>query len=223
MFQVKICGITSLADAQAAADAGADAIGLNFYAKSPRFVQQETAQEICQQLPQLTKVGLFVNESVTTIRQLADQVGFDAIQLHGDEPPETIAELSEFRIIRVLRCQQPSPQMVQQYWLQCQQLNALPETILLDAHAPGQYGGTGQSLDWNQLQSLGPSKEGFRWVLAGGLTPANVAEAISIAHPDGVDTASGVEIQPGQKDPQQVAQFVQAARTALAEVADKTC
>ena len=223
MFQVKICGITSLADAQAAADAGADAIGLNFYPKSPRFVQQETAQEICQQLPQLTKVGLFVNESVTTIRQAANEVGFDAIQLHGDEPPETIAELSEFRIIRALRCQQPSLQMVQQYWLQCQQLNALPETILLDAHAPGQYGGTGQSLDWNQLQSLNPSKEGFQWVLAGGLTPANVAEAISIAHPDGVDTASGVEIQPGQKDPQQVAQFVQAARTALAKVADKTC
>ena len=223
MFQVKICGITSLADAQAAADAGADAIGLNFYPKSPRFVQQETAQEICQQLPQLTKVGLFVNESVTTIRQAANEVGFDAIQLHGDEPPETIAELSEFRIIRALRCQQPSLQMVQQYWLQCQQLNALPETILLDAHAPGQYGGTGQSLDWNQLQSLNPSKEGFQWILAGGLTPANVAEAISIAHPDGVDTASGVEIQPGQKDPQQVAQFVQAARTALAEVADKTC
>ena len=216
MFQVKICGITSLADAQAAADAGADAIGLNFYADSPRFVQQETAREICQRLPQLIKVAVFVNETVTTIGQLAQQIGFDAIQLHGDEPPQTIAELSDFKVIRAFRCQQPTLQTVQQYWQQCQQLAALPEAILLDAYAPGQYGGTGNSLDWHQLHPLPPSLEGVPWLLAGGLTAANVAEAIGAAQPHGVDTAGGVEIQPGQKDPLQVAQFVQAARAAFA-------
>lgn len=222
MFQVKICGITSLTDAQAAADAGADAIGLNFYAESSRFVQQETAQEICQQLPQLTKVAVFVNESVTTMAQLAQQIGFDTIQLHGDEPPETIAELSNFNVIRAFRCQEPDLQMVQQYWHQCEQLAALPKAILLDAYAPGQYGGTGQSLDWHQLQPLPTSLEGVPWLLAGGLTPTNVAEAIQLAQPHGVDTAGGVEIQPGQKDPLQIAQFVQAARAALVQGDDKS-
>ena len=221
MFQVKICGITSLADAQAAADAGADAIGLNFYAESSRFVQQETAQEICQHLPQLTKVALFVNESVATIDQLAQQVGFDTIQLHGDEPAEIIPELSNFNIIRAFRCQDPGLQKVQQYWQQCQQLDALPEAILLDAYAPGQYGGTGQSLDWHQLHPLPTSLEGVPWLLAGGLTATNVAQAIEVAQPHGVDTASGVEIQPGQKDPLQITRFVQAARTALARSDDK--
>lgn len=222
MFQVKICGITSLTDAQSVANAGADAIGLNFYAPSPRFVPWETAQEICQELPHLTKIALFVNESVPTIRRLADQVGFDAIQLHGDEPPETIAELSEFRIIRALRCRRANLQTVRDYLQQCQKLESLPEAILLDAYTPDQYGGTGQALDWNQLNLTTPSVEGVPWVLAGGLTAANVAEAIGMTRPAGVDTASGVEIQPGQKDPQQVAQFVQAARAALAKSADTT-
>ena len=216
MFQIKICGITSPEDAQVAADAGADAIGLNFYAKSPRFVQQETAREICQQFPELIKVALFVNESVPVIRQLAQQIGFDTLQLHGDEPAEMISELTEFRIIRAFRCAEPSWQPTLDYWHQCQQQGAVPEAILLDAYDPHQYGGTGQRLDWPKLNPIPPSLEGVSWILAGGLQAANVAEAIQVAKPTAVDTAGGVEIQPGQKDPQQVIQFVQAARTAFA-------
>ena len=215
MLKVKICGITSLADAQSAADAGADAIGLNFYAKSTRFVQRETAREICQQFPQLTKVAVFVNESVQTIRQLAEQVGFDALQLHGDEPARVLTDLAEFDVIRAFRLQKPSWDSVLHYWQQCQQQATLPKAILLDAYKLHQYGGTGQPLDWEQLDPPPPPLEGVSWLLAGGLNPSNVEEAIRAAKPSGVDTAGGVETQPGQKDRGQVEQFVQAARGAL--------
>ena len=200
MFQVKICGITSVIDAQAAADAGADAIGLNFYPGSPRHVEPETAFEICQQLPQLVKVAVF----------------FDAVQLHGDETPEQVAELTDLRLIRAFRCRDSSLQTVENYWRACRQQASLPEALLLDAYHPEQYGGTGQCLAWNQLHPLPPPVRGSSWVLAGGLTPTNVGEAIRSARPHGVDTAGGVESEPGQKDHALIQQFVAAARTAFA-------
>jgi len=216
MFQVKICGITSVIDAQAAADAGADAIGLNFYPGSPRHVEPETAFEICQQLPQLFKVAVFVNETSTTIREQAQQIGFDAVQLHGDETPEQVAELTDLRLIRAFRCRDSSLQTVENYWRACRQQASLPEALLLDAYHPEQYGGTGQCLAWNQLHPLPPPVRGSSWVLAGGLTPTNVGEAIRSARPHGVDTAGGVESEPGQKDHALIQQFVAAARTAFA-------
>ena len=219
MFQVKICGITSVNDAQAAADAGADAIGLNFYSGSPRHVELETALEICQQLPQLLKVAVFVNESSVTIRQLAQQIGFNAVQLHGDETPAQVAELSDLKLIRALRCRDSSLETVEDYWRACQQQRSLPQALLLDAYHPEQYGGTGQCLTWNQLHPRPPLLGDSPWILAGGLTPDNVAEAIRSARPHGVDTAGGVESEPGQKDHARVHQFVAAARTAFASLA----
>ena len=218
MFQVKICGITSVNDAQAAADAGADAIGLNFYPDSPRYVKPETAFEICQQLPQLLKVAVFVNEPSATIRQQAQQIGFDAVQLHGDETPEQVAELADLRLIRAFRCRDSSLETVEDYWHVCQQQESLPQALLLDAYHPEQYGGTGQCLAWNQLHPPPPLLRGSSWILAGGLTPTNVAEAIRSARPDGVDTAGGVESEPGQKDHALIQQFVTAARTAFASL-----
>ncbi len=218
MFQVKICGITSVNDAQAAADAGADAIGLNFYPDSPRYVEPETAFEICQQLPQLLKVAVFVNEPSATIRQHAQQIGFDAVQLHGDETPGQVADLADLRLIRAFRCRDSSLETVEDYWHVCQQQESLPQALLLDAYHPEQYGGTGQCLAWNQLHPHPPLLRGSSWILAGGLTPTNVAEAIRSARPDGVDTAGGVESQPGQKDHALIQQFVTAARTAFASL-----
>jgi len=218
MFQVKICGITSVIDAQAAADAGADAIGLNFYPGSPRHVEPKTALEICQQLPQLLKVAVFVNEPTAAIRQQAQQIGFDAVQLHGDETPEQIAELADLRLIRAFRCRDSSLETVEDYWHICQQQACLPQSLLLDAYHPQHYGGTGQCLAWNQLQPLPPLMRGSPWILAGGLTPTNVAEAIRSARPDGVDTAGGVESEPGQKDHALIEQFVAAARMAFASL-----
>jgi len=215
MFQVKICGITSLNDAQAAADAGADAIGLNFYPGSRRYVEPGTAFEICQQLPQLLKVGVFVNEPSATIRQQAQQIGFDAVQLHGDETPGQVADLADLRLIRAFRCRDSSLETVEDYWHVCQQQESLPQALLLDAYHPEQYGGTGQCLAWNQLHPLPPLMRGSPWILAGGLTPTNVAEAIHSARPGGVDTAGGVESEPGQKDHALIQQFVTAARTAF--------
>ncbi|MCP4814471.1 MAG: phosphoribosylanthranilate isomerase [Planctomycetaceae bacterium] len=218
MFQVKICGITSVNDAQAAADAGADAIGLNFYPDSPRYVEPETAFEICQQLPQLLKVAVFVNEPSATIQQHAQQIGFDAVQLHGDETPGQVAELADLRLIRAFRCRDSSLETVEDYWHVCQQQESLPQALLLDAYHPEQYGGTGKCLAWNQLHPRPPLMRGSSWILAGGLTPTNVAEAIRSARPDGVDTAGGVESEPGQKDHALIQQFVTAARTAFASL-----
>ena len=218
MFQVKICGITSVNDAQAAADAGADAIGLNFYPDSPRHVKPETAREICQQLPQLTTVAVFVNETSDAIRQLAQQIGFDAVQLHGDETPDLLTELADLQLIRAFRCRDSGLETVQDYWQTCHEQNALPQALLLDAYHPEQYGGTGQCLGWNQLHPLPPPLGDTPWILAGGLTPANVSEAIRSARPDGVDTAGGVESEPGQKDPDKIRQFVEAAQTTFASL-----
>jgi phosphoribosylanthranilate isomerase len=215
VFRVKICGIMTVEDALAAAEAGADAIGLNFFDKSPRYVTAERAKEICQALPaKVAKVGVFVNSLAKGIVATASRVGLTAAQLHGDEGPEFLVSLGNLPVIKAFRCKESTLDCVRAFLDQIPEASH-PAAILLDAHAPGTYGGTGQVLDWKALANERNKLLGIPLILAGGLTPHNVAEAIQIARPDAVDTASGVESAPGKKDPDQVRAFVAAATSAF--------
>jgi len=222
MFRVKICGITRVEDALAAAESGADAVGLNFYPKSRRAIDLARAAEIVAALPEgITKVGLFVNAEPKTICGTFDRLGLDLVQLHGDEPPEFIADLGGRPVLRAFRLGPEGLKPVADYLTACRQQGTPLAGVLFDALVEGSYGGTGKVADWSvvatyqrQIGSAPPC------VLAGGLTPTNVADAIRTAHPCGVDTSSGVEVSPGLKDPALVAAFVQAARSAFAVPGD---
>ena len=244
MFQVKICGITRVEDALLAADAGADAIGLNFYPQSSRFVSIEGARAITDALRKLPAagrpevVGVFVNSDPDWINQACESIPLNAIQCHGDETALDVARLScksrlrqsaglpAPQVLRAFRCQGSDCNVVQKFLCECQGASAelratvsvLPHAILLDAYAPGVYGGTGQVVDWSAVHRDRPMMMGLPVILAGGLTAENVAEAIETARPDGVDTASGVEDAPGRKSAVKVRCFVAAARAALDRV-----
>jgi phosphoribosylanthranilate isomerase len=214
VFRIKICGITSVEDALLAAEAGADAIGLNFYERSPRYVTTERAKEICLALPAgVAKVGVFVNSLPKGIAAMAERVGLDVIQLHGDEGPDFLGSLGKLPVIKAFRCRESTLNSVRAFLTLCPE-PSFPIAVLLDAHAPGSYGGTGQVLDWRRLQAERHQLLGLPLILAGGLTPQNVAEAIRVARPDAVDTASGVEVSPGKKDPAKVRAFISAAKGA---------
>ena len=216
MFKIKICGITNVEDGCATAESGADAIGLNFYRASSRYVSPAVATEISQALPSAVKrVGVFVNSSLTEIRQIAEQVGLDYIQLHGDEPVEFIKELSKHQVVRAIRCQNQDDNSVLQALSSLDTVASGVAGVLLDAFTPGQFGGTGNQLDWRRVSELIQAWQGQKLILAGGLTAENVTEAIELARPFGVDTASGVEVTPGRKDPQRVSAFVTAAKNAF--------
>jgi phosphoribosylanthranilate isomerase len=216
VFRIKICGITTAANALLAAEAGADAIGLNFYDKSPRCVTAERAKEICDALPAgVAKVGVFVNSLPKGIIATVNRVGLTAVQLHGDEGPDFLAALGKLPVIKAFRCKESTLDGVKAFLDLCGE-SSQPIAVLLDAHAPGTYGGTGQVLDWAALGKERNKLLGLPLILAGGLTPQNVAQAISLARPDAVDTASGVESAPGIKDPGRVSAFLKAANAALA-------
>jgi phosphoribosylanthranilate isomerase len=219
MFQIKICGITNVEDAQMAAEAGADAIGLNFYAGSRRFVAIEQAAKIALSLPlHVQKVGVFVNASAAEVLRICDAVGLDAIQLHGDEPPQFLGELNGKPIIKAFRLQGPSLKVVADYIKESAVIGDSVRMVLVDAFRPGVFGGTGERLDWQALDQWKESI-GVPLVLAGGLTAQNVDAAISTARPAAVDTASGVETMPGIKDGTKVREFVDRARTAFTKLA----
>ena len=212
MFRVKICGITSVEDGLAAAAAGADAIGLNFYEQSPRFVEREVARQTAEAVgDSLAKVGVFVDASARDVAETFDRVGLDWIQLHGDEPPELLADLGERPVIKAFACRAGGLAPVEEYLRQCRALGHLPRAVLIDAYALGKAGGTGKVVDWDRLIDWRETLGGVPLVLAGGLTPENVSQAIATVRPRGVDTASGVEASPGQKDAVKVAAFVVAA------------
>jgi phosphoribosylanthranilate isomerase len=212
---VKICGVTCAEDALVVAAAGADAIGLNFYPQSRRYVEPGRAEAIVAELPaDLWKVGLFVNATAEQINGICQYLALDLIQLHGDEPPELVAELQGRVIVRAFRCGPAGLGPASDYLERCQTLGSAPDFVLLDAFQPNQYGGTGRTADWGRLQSELARLGGVPWVLAGGLNPENVSEAIRRFRPDGVDTASGVERDAGRKDPQRVREFVRAALAA---------
>jgi len=201
--RVKICGITSVDDALHAAACGADALGFVFYAGSPRCVTPELAATICTKLPPfVSRVGLFVNEGPERIRTVASECGLDVIQLHGEELPQD-CQLPPYRVIKGVR-----PKTADEL----AGVAAFPvSALLVDAAVPGQFGGTGQCADWTLATQLAATR---RVILAGGLTPENVAEAIRQVRPYAVDVSSGVEIAPGKKDPEKVAVFIRRAREA---------
>jgi phosphoribosylanthranilate isomerase len=216
VFRVKICGITNPLDAAAAAAAGADAIGLNFYEGSRRFVSEEEAARIVAAIPAgVVKVGVFVNHTREAVLRGFDALRLDLVQLHGDEPPEFLAALGGLPVMRAFRRGPGGAAEVAAYLDRCRALGCLPRMVLVDAHRPGAYGGTGELGDWNAAAELARSSAVPSVVLAGGLTPGNVAKAVAATRPRAVDTASGVEASPGVKDPELVRAFVAAARGAL--------
>jgi phosphoribosylanthranilate isomerase len=219
MFRIKICGITSVDDALAVARAGADAIGLNFYPGSPRCITPEAARDIVQALPAgIVKVGLFVNAPVDEVCRRFDELRLDLIQLHGDESPEFVAQLGDRPVMRAFRVGPEGIGPVAEYLARCCQLAAPPKLVLLDSLVAGQFGGTGKTANWSAAQSYVRESGLPPLVLAGGLRPENVAVAIQTVQPAAVDVAGGVEATPGHKDHASVTSFVQAARTAFANV-----
>lgn len=216
MFQIKICGITNPDDALATARAGADAIGLNFYPRSPRFVSIEMTRQIVSVLPpEMVKVGLFVNAPAADVCRLYDDLQLDLIQLHGDEPPEYLALLAPRPTMRAFRVGPDRLRPIVEYLDRCRKLQSTPRFVLIDSLVPGEYGGTGKVADWSAAREYLAQSGMPPLALAGGLTPQNVADAIHAVRPAAVDVASGVESSPGHKDPIAVEAFVQAARTAF--------
>ncbi len=227
MFHIKICGITTVEDARLVALAGADAIGLNFFPPSPRFIEVSTARQIIKGLPShVKKVGLFVNATHEQISEIAQELSLDLIQLHGDEPPEFLRPI-ELPIMKAFRIDERGLQPVVDFVIECRALGRVPKLCLLDAFKTGQYGGTGVMLDWKKLAteisalSLQTAIDSHLFpplILSGGLNSSNVAEAILTVRPVGVDTASGVESSPGRKDPTLVQAFVSSAKSALIQI-----
>ena len=208
----KICGIRDPETALEVVRAGADAIGLNFYSKSPRSITPAQAAAIVAVLPPgATVIGLFVNHTLEEVRQIAQQCRLTTIQLHGDEPPQFLGGLREFQVIRAFRMGPAGLAPLEEYLHHCRSHDALPHACLIDAHVAGAYGGTGKTVPWDRLREEYRA-EWPRLILAGGLNPENVAHAVQLVHPWGVDTASGVETAPGVKDLARVRQFIAAAR-----------
>ena len=220
VFRIKICGVTNVDDARAAVAAGADAVGLNFFSKSRRFVDSQTARRIADVIPDgVTKVGVFVNHDAAQIAEIVDRVGLDAVQLHGDEKPRLIAELpTHVQVIRAYRCGPEGLAPLSRYLDECRASGRLPDAILVDADAGTNFGGSGDLADWALVAQHREALAGLPLILAGGLTPDNVAAAIAAVAPHGVDVATGVEREPGSKDQELVTKFIAAARGALARI-----
>ena len=202
---IKICGFKTIPEALAAAEAGAGMIGLNFYPHSPRCVGRQTARHICTAVPPgVCKVGVFVNATVETILQTAEECGLDAVQLHGDFPAHRVGELAPLTVIRAVGVSGESD---------LERLANVPaDFLLLDTAVKGMHGGTGRTFDWR----LAARARAFgKVLLAGGLNAGNVAEAIRVANPDGVDVAGGVETAPGVKSIPLIRQFIAAVREAV--------
>jgi phosphoribosylanthranilate isomerase len=208
MTRVKICGITNLRDAQAAVEAGADFLGFIFYEPSPRYAPPETVRTIIQALAQAGSlpglVGVFVNTPLQTVQQMMEFCQLDAAQLHGDESPEFVAQLRGCSY-KALRPQtEAEAEALLARYQPATPLTHLP-AFLIDAYHPNLYGGTGHVSDWS---IAGRIARRYPILLAGSLTPANVAEAIHAVQPWGVDVSSGVEAEKGKKDHEKVRAFV---------------
>ena len=209
MTKVKICGITNLEDALLASDIGADELGFNFYEKSKRYIAPKFAREISDELDSSGIVGVFVNEPIGSLLEIVDIVGLDGIQLHGDEDVSYVSELQQRTKAFVVKAFRMMPKF------NVGEVVDWPlDFPLFDTHSPQQYGGTGEIFDWEEFGS-----EIVLWFpdnayLAGGLTPANVAEAVRIVQPYAVDVASGVESEPGKKDAEKLKAFIENAKNA---------
>ncbi len=206
MTKVKICGITNLEDAQLSAKFGADALGFNFYEKSPRYITPEKAREIIEQLPaNILKVGVFVNKSLDKIIEIAQTAKLDALQLHGEETPEFARELKSKTNLEIIKAFRVSPEFKPEDVLRYK-----VDAILLDAYNPQEHGGTGETFDWEiakKVQEIFP-----KMYLAGGLSHENIRQAIYETKSFAVDVCSGVEQIKGKKDKVKTINFITKAK-----------
>lgn len=208
MTKIKVCGIKTVEDARAAMDAGADLLGFNFYPKSPRYLEVGTCRDIMSVMRKyghITYVGVFVNASTEEVRATMETCGLNLAQLHGDETSEMVQSLygKAFKAFRGI------PQNINGF------AREEAPALLVDASVKGAYGGTGITADWRSAAELAKH---YPLLLAGGLTPENVAEAVRQVRPWGVDVASGVEAAPGVKDAGKLKAFVKAVRSAMTPV-----
>ena len=219
MFHIKICGITRLEDGLNAAAAGADAVGFNFCRNSPRYIEPASAQLIGARMPILVfRIGVFVDATADEIVQVRGAAWLGGVQLHGDEPPQLIAALPhDVLVVRAFRLRETGLAPLAEYLAAAAASGRAPDAVLIDAHSPHAHGGTGQTVDWQRVSQERSMLGDMPLILAGGLTPRNIADAIGLAKPDGVDTASGVETSPGIKDASLIRGFVTAAHEALKE------
>jgi phosphoribosylanthranilate isomerase len=198
--KVKICGITNWPDARRSVDAGADFLGFNFYAGSPRYVTPAKARQIVRRLPKgISSVGVFVNETEEKMLEIAQTVGLDHVQLHGDESPATVERMERsLPVIKALRVRKS---------FRVSRLTRFKHAsaLLLDGFDAKHWGGAGKTFNWRVAKRTPRSAKLF---LAGGITPENVAQAIRIAMPYAVDVCSGIEAKPGKKDPKRLKAFM---------------
>jgi phosphoribosylanthranilate isomerase len=209
MIRIKICGVTTPEDARFAADAGADAVGLNFYPKSLRFVTPSRAAALVRALPAFTApVGVFVGTPLRQVCAIAFQLGLRGVQTYDENPPDEdpfpFAHVPAFRVKDAAGLDH-----IRTFVAAAAAENRRPAAVLIDSFVAGEMGGTGHTAPWDLLVGFDP---GVPVILAGGLTPENVADAIRTVRPWGIDVASGVESAPGKKDPDKVARFVKIAR-----------
>jgi phosphoribosylanthranilate isomerase len=209
--RIKICGITRKADAQCALQLGADALGVNFYPTSPRYVDTNTAADILRTTPPfVTVVGVFVSENLAAMMKIAQEVGrISVLQCHGQilQP----GDVRPFQFVSAFAIKDRDDlDRITRYLDACRETGLMPDGLLLDAYDPLQFGGTGRTAPWKLLADFHP---GLPIILAGGLTAENVTEAIRIVQPYAVDVASGVESQPGIKDHEKLARFISAVRS----------
>lgn len=195
---LKICGVTRESDARQLAELGVDALGVNFWPKSKRFIEPPDAAFLKDLKGKILRVGVFVNATTDLAKQLVRDGLIDVVQLHGDEPESDIAILQTagIPVIRALGLRTPAD-------LQ-DALRFKSDALLLDAHAPGVYGGTGETIDWQAAADFIRNHRERPVILAGGITPDNAAEAVATVHPAALDVASGAESEPGIKDFQKV-------------------
>lgn len=214
MFHTKICGIRTLSDVQSVADCGADAIGLNFFPRSVRFIDAESDVAIglseAAQHAGLLRVGVFVNASVDVMGQIADRIGLDAIQLHGDEPigiTGQLASRTKLPLIRAIKLPTGPLEVAAIASLAVPWANAGCH-LLLDADGGAAHGGSGKTLHWESVRRWAQRYANQSWTLAGGLNPRNIAEAISASGANSVDVASGVEKPRGKKSHLLIEEFL---------------
>jgi phosphoribosylanthranilate isomerase len=210
--RVKICGVRTAGELLRAAACGADAVGLNFHPPSPRSLSAAQARELLDRLPPfVAAVGVFVGRRLDELRELLGELGrVRTVQVHGGEP-EVVAA-APYHYVPALQVRDEADlRRAEAYLGACRARGCLPAALLIDGHAPGLAGGTGRVAPWGLLAGFRP---GVPVILAGGLTPDNVAEAIRAVRPYAVDVASGVESSPGVKCPEKVRAFIEAARSA---------
>jgi phosphoribosylanthranilate isomerase len=202
MTRIKICGMTNVSDARSAVEYGVDALGFIFYPKSRRYVSPEKAKEMIRKLPcDVIRVGVFVNQEIREVKEIARFCNLSLIQLHGNESPHYCSQFSGFSLIKAI-----SPRTEAEIL----RLGDYPVgAVLVDAYEQGRYGGTGKISNWRLAIKV---KERHSLILSGGLNAGNIREAIEAVRPQAVDINSGVEISPGKKDPDKIREIVEIAR-----------